>query len=295
MTSCAHDSSDELGRSIPAETFGVLTISYAEHRVPGGAEPMVVVGGVFARHAGVDRRGVLDVLNLPDLPSDDALALTRDNCILVDRVLGEPPGGDPYDTFIELVDAGEIRLGYQDESAPLRLRSFPELYENVTGVTYEGFVPASTVAGRTLQLSGRGSSEVGPFRVALEAPPVPTLIEVAGQPIIGSYSGYDWEGDLNVKWLPAETDPTASGPVMIELVVLQFDRAESLQCMTADTGEVGLPPQGVAALARSVGQDATVRLIVRRLASAQFSTSGLHSGRAYFVARDSVILQTHPR
>ncbi len=292
VASCAEEAPpDEQGRSSPADRFGQLTVSYVEHRVPGGAMPQVHVAGFFARHAGIDRPEVLRILNQPDVPDHALLDMHAGDCKILERQLPRPPLDDPA-AFVELLDAGEIRMRFGPRSARLQRRSFPDLFDSVAGLTYEGSLSGAVtpLGGGTLALDGLGSAEVGNFVVHLEVPPVPRLIAVGERPITSHYAGIDWDDDLQVRWLVAETSPDPAVPVYIELAVLQFDRTISLVCVAPDTGVATLPHEAVAAVGAAVESDSAVRLITRRITKSQFRTDRIHSTDAYFVSRDSVLL-----
>lgn len=292
IASCAEEAPQDVGTSQPADRFGVLTISYSEHRVPGGTEPQVVVGGLFARHAGMPRDEVIHTLNLPDVPDAALLELKLGSCEYVDRNLSIEPGADG-NAFVDLLDAGDIRLRFQMRTERLARRSVPDLFSNVTGITYEGVLhdAAAPILAGPVRVESRGPHEVGSFLVDVNAPPVPRLLEVSGERTSGSYAPIDWDANLEIRWLPAETRPDNSNRVYIELVALQYDRIVSLRCATRDDGFAGLPRDGVAAVGRAVTPDSTVRLITRRIARADFGAAGLHTGLVFFVSRDSVLLE----
>ncbi len=292
LPSCAEEAPPEdLDRSTPADRFAQITVSYVEHRVPGGARPQVHISGFFARHAGIDRGEVLRILNQPDVPDPQLLSMRIGDCKIVERELGRPPVEDT--SFVELLDAGEIRMQFGNRGARLQRRSFPELFTNVNGLTYEGALGGghAPMMGGSLTLRGRGSSEVGDFRVRVEVPPVPRLIALGSSPVSSPYAGIDWDEDLDVRWLVAETSPNHNVPVYIELAVLQFDRTTSLICVAPDTGMATLPHDAVSLIAGSVESDSTVQLITRRISRAGFRTARIHSSEAFFVSRDSVLLK----
>ena len=285
---------DELGRSQPADRFGVLAISYSEHRVPGGVDPQIMVAGFFARHVAIARDEVLYTLNIPDVPDTNLLDMPLGSCRLMDRPLAASVEPDPEHAFVDLLDAGDIRVHVGARGQRLRRRGVPDIFPHVTGVTYEGIVHDATnpVAGGPIRVEGRGSHEVGDFLVDVTPPPVPRLLEVAGQPVTGGYTSIDdWDTHLPVQWLAAEPAAQPSQRVYIELVALRFDRIVSLRCVTRDDGSAGLPREGVAEVGKAATPDASVHLILRRIARSSFATAGIHTGDVFFVSRDSLMVQ----
>ena len=293
LHSCAQDlPPDPQNEAVLEESFGLVMVSYSEHRVPGGAQPQLLVSGFFARHAGLNHGDVLHVLNQPDLPDPAMLNIRTGHCEIVDQLLGLPPTPNPYDSYIELLDVGPVTFAASGHNHHLRMRSFPGLFENVIGVTYEASLPRALTptAGSSVAFRAEGGDTVSGFAVTLEAPPVPRLLQIGGEDVLDAYASIDWSSDLEVKWLPSETQATESGPVYLELAVHQFDRTHSLRCVTADTGAAVLPQIGIQAVLDHATSDATVRFIARRIHRDTFTTGGLRSGDAFYVSRDSVVL-----
>lgn len=291
-SACAEQAPAPLDSSTPADRFAVLSVSYAEHRIPGGAEPQLVLGGFFARHHGISQREVLDILHLPDVPDAPTLGLAPPQCIIVERQLAAPILKDPYESYVDLLDAGELRLEFAGRTERLRRRNFPGLFSAVSGMTYEGSLDSPAPAGGgAMRLEGRGSHEVGDFRVDLRAPPVPRLIEVDGDPVTGAWAHVEWDRPLTVRWLSAETDSSGVAPVFIEIAVLKYDRTIALRCAAADDGRTTIEPRALQQVATHITSSSTVRLVARRISRAPFAAPGIHSGEAFFVSRDSVLLK----
>ena len=292
LASCAEEApQDDLAVSVPADRFGLLTISYSEHRVPGGAEPQLLMGGFFARHAGLTRDGVLSVLNLPDTPGGADLDQPVGSCRYAERELGGTMDDDGG-AFVDLLDAGSVRLTIDGRKVGLRRRSFPDIFGSVSGITYEGALDDPTGTSGAVLVEGRGSYEVGSFMVSVTPPPVARLLEVDGAPVLGTYASLRWDADAEVRWLPQERVVASEPlPVVVEVVALQFNRVASVRCVVDDTGSMLVPRSELQKLAPSATADATVRLVLRRIARARFAAAGLHSGEVMFISRDSVLLQ----
>ena len=281
---------DEMGHSEPASRFGVVALSYSEHPGTHGDTPQLVVSGVFARHAGLSQNDIVALLHLPDVPDDALLELRGTQCHLVTKNV---PANDAEaaNNFADLLDAGDIQINLEGRPESLRRRRLPDLFENISGVTYETATNAPLVAGAQVQMEGRGSHDVGPFKVGLLVPPVPRILEIEGQLVLSGHASADLDGEIELRWSPAEAEPTdATPPVYLELTVLHFDTSISLRCVTPDTGAVTLPAGGVAKVAEQLREGATVRLITRRISSAPLVAEGIDYGQAFLVSRASVLL-----
>ncbi len=275
--------------SLSTERFGVLGVVRAESLVPG-AEEQIVITGVFARQRGFERSLVLDLASLPDVPDPELFALENNRCQVVDRTGGQAPDADEFEAFVDLLDAGDVQVGFGEGGRErLRRRPFPELWAAVNGVTYEGTAPIGAADG-PIALLGRGSPELGDFQVRRALPAVPTLRAVSREPVTTGYASIDWADDLDVRWSPPPTEEP-DVRLIISLEALQYDRTVALRCVTRDTGSALLPVAGVAEVARLATRDATVRLVIRRVAHVRFAVSGLHEADAYFVSRGSVLLK----
>ncbi len=283
---CAEElPSRELGSSAPASRFGHLSITYSEHRVPGGVDPQVIASGLFARHIGVSKTDVVSAIVSSD-GFDDTPVVGA--CRVESRALGLRPGEDH---FVDLVDAGELRVNAPAGSVRLDRRSFPEVYPAVTGLTYEGTLPRPELGEDTpLRIEGRGSYEVGPFVVEATLPAVPSLLAVDGTPVTGPYAAVRWDADLEVRWAVPEPNRRAA-TALIDVVVLGYDRVTTLRCATPDSGLALLPRAGLAALADARQPDATTRLVVQRVRHAPFAAAGIHGGEVVVSSRDAVLVE----
>ena len=280
---------DEIGHSEPASRFGVVALTYSEHPGPKGDTPQLVVSGVFARHAGLSPENIIDLLHLTDVPDAELLALKAPRCKYDEKEL--PKNIAPAaNNFADLLDAGDVRLTLDGGDESLARRRLPDLFENISGVTYEAARNAPLTAGSTVQLEGRGSHDVGRFNVNLEVQPVPRILGIDNQPVLGGHASADLDDELTVRWLPAESVPDAASLVYIELAVLHFDSSFSLRCVTRDVGAATLPAHGVARVAEENGEGATVRLILRRISRSPLKAEGINTGDAFLVSRSSIVL-----
>jgi hypothetical protein len=283
-----HGPEDLMARSQPADRFGLIIVSHSPGPVPGGVAEDLRVGAFFVRHAGFDKTQVLDLINLPDVPEPSMFDLAIGHCEVTERELGEGFEAS-VDSYVDLLDAGDVRLFLDARgTTPLRRRAFPDLFSNVGGVTYEASAMESATRG-SLRIQGKGSRQVGDFVVSLTPTPIPMLRTVAGEPITSNYSGIDWQQPLSIEWSPVQV-PTVNTQTYIELAALQFDRIISLRCRAEDRGRATLPQAGIEAVGRVAGKATTVRLSVSRVRHQRFAAAGLHDGDAFYVSRDSILL-----
>ena len=284
LSACSHESAtDDLNQTIPAHRFGVIALTLSE---TPAADRRVDAAGVFARHAILTRDEVLDVLNLPEVPDDAALVQPRGDCVVVVRSLGRGPAATSDRAFADLLDAGEVRLRTRLGSAALRRHTFPALYDNVDGVTYQGIVAGANLDRDGLVLEGRGSYEVGDFLVEARFPEIPRLRSVGGMPAGSDLGAVPIDEDLELRWSPGPAD----GRVYLELEAPRYDRLATLRCVARDRGRAALPQQGMAELIELAG-DGPLRLTLRRIDRVAFAAPGLHTAEAFVVSRDSVPLR----
>ncbi|MFT7623606.1 MAG: hypothetical protein ACI9WU_002789 [Myxococcota bacterium] len=275
----------------PADRFGLIQVSYEEHRVPGGAKPQLHASGLFVRHVGLSRSSVLSLLDQSPTPVPGMDTVEVGQCVLQSRDLGRP--NEDADGYVELMDAGVVGMELGPRVTRLQHRYWPDRQGYVEGLSYEGALPARSapVATGFLTLTGSGSPRVGNFMVRLAVPPVPRLLTLNDEPITSIWADVDFDQDLELGWVAAETAPEQAGPVYVELAVMHFDRTSSLVCVAPDSGRFTLPRETLQRLEQVVTPDATVRLVMRRAAGSAFAAAGLQTGRALFVSRDSVLLR----
>jgi hypothetical protein len=278
----------------PATQLGLLTIVYSETGIPGSSNPTVIVDGVFSRASGFTHDDVLYAVNLPNTPDRIGTALGTGDCEIVVQRLGQPLTAAGDSPFIELMDVGEIRVRFGTEEYRLTRRSFPELFEQVHGVTYDAVLSDTerNILGNGAMVEGLGSETVGDFRVDIRAPHVPRLLAIDGQPVTTHYASLPWDRDIRVRWLVDErTPPTQAGVVYLELNAIQLDQTASLRCVVEDTGTALLPRTGIQELLPNINDTTTLRMVVRRITEVDFSAPGLHGGMVFFISRDSVLIE----
>ncbi len=277
-----------------AERFAILTVVRSD--AAAGLTEELRIEGFFARQWGLSHLGAVEVVGLPELGDPELFALEVGRCRVVERSMAVTLRGDEHEAFIDLLDAGEVRLRFGEHGTHrLARRPVSELHAAVNGVTYEASLPMAMVAppsggSAVLALEGRGSSELGTFHLTHTLAPPPTIQAVNGEPVTGDYAGIDWSDELAVTWLStgaAEGD----SHLVVSLEALQFDRRVELRCRSRDTGAVVLPAEGVQAVSTLATSETITRLVVQRLARVDFVASGLHEGHAVFAARSLVLLK----
>jgi hypothetical protein len=233
-------------------------------------------------------------LNLGNAIDNHVLALHEGFCHMQVRGFGRLELSEDDTAFIDLIDAGDLRLDTGGAAYRLTRRAYPDIFLEVTGVTYQGIfsVARDQWEESPVKITGRGSLDVGEFSDELTVPPVPRLLEVGGAPVTGEYASLDWEGDLVVRWYSGSHDsaePLAS--VFVEFAVVELERRASLHCRTRDTGLMVLPRATLSELRRHTGDNATVRMIIRRISSDDFSAAGVDAGEIHLISQDAVLLQ----
>ncbi len=294
LVRCAEEVDPEaLLQSEPATRFALVTLTYSERAsAPDAAAPKVMVNGVFARHAGVERDEVLRILNLPNTLDSVTRELVEGACVVTVRDYGDANIGQRDGAFVDLIDAGDLQIRLDGIDRLLRRRTFPDIFPMVSGLTYEGELPNLRdihSLGR-VSIESHGSHEIGNFGASVTAPPIPRLLEVGGSHITTDYASIDWSTDLDIKWQVQNPDPSQS-PVFVEIKVVQLDQSASLHCRVPDKGSAGINLAELAPLANQADDDATISLVVRRVRRTHFMAPKFQLCELTFVSRDAVFLQ----
>ena len=284
----------EYFRQAPTERFGLLVVTYHEDKFGGESRPQVSVGGFFARHAELSQEQVLSILNLPDVLGSNVRSLAHGNCLIKVRGFGDSELSAPESVFVDLLDAGDIRLETGEIDYRLTRRSFPDIFLDVTGVTYEGIFSATHAAWEhaVVSVSSCGSLEVGDFVIQMKMPSVPKLLEIGGVLHSGEYASIDWNQDFLLRW--AGHSPLMNekrGSIFVELSAIELERKVSLHCRSEDTGVMVIPIATLAEIKRHVTGSTTLRMVVRRLGVRKIKAAGVESAELHLISRDSVLLQ----
>jgi hypothetical protein len=225
--------------SAPAQrTLGVLSFHAS-----------TVVGGASERGRGLDRfavearfvrydspfelevRGLLGLADLDVLPPADRCVAGADRGSPVQAVASAGRG-------IDLLDVGRVLLETPGAREELAVRTFPDLLDVMSGVTYGGLVPFAYRPGQTYTV--RGSADRTAW-VAVEGPPGWNDLRVNGMDATaGAAAVLDDSRYLELRWTPWRLQTSD-----VVLTLLWSDAGglpRSIVCHLADDGAFVLPP-----------------------------------------------------
>lgn len=185
---------------------------------------------------------------------------------------------------IEMLDVGAIQIEHLERSIRLEGRRLPELVSGISGVVYgteESFdserTSLSYLPGTTYRIFAPGQDLSG-FEAQLDAPEIPALVLIAGQPLDELVQSEVSE-DLDIEWTPAEVDVDAE--VYIEIRPSAGDQV--LRCHVEDDGFFSVP----AGVMSQLGYDAeSIELSIRRAQVVDVSIDELDRAEIIFAATD---------
>lgn len=260
-------------------TLGVVTFQAAgtvDPQAPGdGAGPAerFVVEARFVRFPQSLESEVREVLGLADL---DALPPT-DTC--AERLRPGATALEPAvrGAEIELLDVGRILARGGGAEHPLAVRTFPDLLDVMSGVTYGGASGLPYIPGRRYDV--RGESDRTPW-VSVNAPPAWDDLRVNGLAVRdGLFGTFDAEPQLALQWIPWSDRPS---DVVLHLTWTGGDGARrGLVCHPADDGEFLLPADAAAQLPPAP-ELADVSLRAERVIRVSFPLDRLDEAEAVF-------------
>lgn len=224
-------------------TLGVVTLhsqAAVDPQAPGGlggSGERFVVEARFVRYPPSLEAEVREVLGLAELdglpPADLCSTRTR----------SATPGLDsaPRGTEIELLDVGRILVRGGGAEHPLAVRTFPDLLDMMSGVTYGGVSTLPYIPGRRYDI--RGESDRSPW-VSVDAPPEWDDLRVNGSSVReGLFGAFDAEPELELEWIPWTDRPS---DLVVSLTWTGGDGARrGLICHPADDGSFRLPASAV--------------------------------------------------
>ena len=260
-------------------TLGVVTfqaVGTVDPQAPGdsaGSGERFVVEARFVRYPQPLESEIREVLGLADLdglpPADTCTERTRPG----GPALGPAARGDE----IELLDVGRIlaRGGGAEHSLPVR--TFPDLLDVMSGVTYGGVSALPYIPGRRYDV--RGESDRSPW-VSVDAPPAWEDLRVNGLAAReGLFGTFDAEPQLELNWIPWTDRPN---DVVLNLSWTAADGARhGLVCHPTDDGAFRLPADAVALLPPAP-ELADLRLRVERVVRVSFPLDRLDEAEALF-------------
>jgi hypothetical protein len=261
-------------------TLGVVTFHAASTIDPQGQAARSAerfnVEARFVRYDPPFESEVREVLGLADL---DALP-PLDECSAAVRVRAASATIDPAapaTAGVELLDVGRIlaRGGGAEEN--LAVRTFPDLLDVMSGVTYGGTSDLPYRPGRRYDV--RGESDRTPW-FSVNAPPAWDDLRVDGMSVgVGLVGSFDPEPRLDLRWIPW-TD--RGSDVVLRLFWTGTDGSpRSLVCHPADDGAFDLPARALAQL--PVAPDlADLTLRIERVVRVSFPLDRLDEAEAVF-------------
>jgi hypothetical protein len=260
-------------------TLGVVTfqaVGTVDPQAPGslvGSGERFVVEARFVRYPQPLESEVREVLGLADL---DGLP-SADSCAVRVR-----PPGPAFETAargaeIELLDVGRILARGGDAEQPLAVRTFPDLLDVMSGVTYGGVSALPYIPGRRYDV--RGETDRSPW-VSVNAPPAWEDLRVNGLAAReGLFGTFDAEPQLELNWIPWTDRPS---DVVLSLSWTAADGARrTLVCHPTDDGAFQLPEDAVAQLPPAP-ELADLSLRLERVVRVSFPLDRLDEAEAVF-------------
>ncbi|MFO0749248.1 MAG: hypothetical protein U1F43_26830 [Myxococcota bacterium] len=266
------------------ERFAVATVALSSARPQGTA----VAQAYFVEHPPGERGALLDFLHVPGAAVAFDAGLAVDTCVVT-----HPRA--PSQAV--LLDAGELTVETAESETILDSSYIPDGYMRVAGLAYEGTVDLGAHASGTFVLAAAGSDEVGPFAVTLNAPPAVRLLSIGGE---SAERGRVLLADelrqgrgLAVAW-EAPSSPY-EGVLAEDVAVVTYERRGfgeewTVACAVKDDGNFVIPAPALQGLA-DLGDDATDRVVVRRIAGASFAAAGIPEGLALAISEDAAYVE----
>ncbi|MBN1771697.1 MAG: hypothetical protein JXB32_10575 [Deltaproteobacteria bacterium] len=260
-------------------TLGVVTfqsVGMVDLQAPGdvsGSGERFVVEARFVRYPQPLESEVREVLGLAEL---DGLP-PADTCAVRARPAGPVLEPAARGAEIELLDVGRILARGGGTEHALPVRTFPDLLDVMSGVTYGGVSALPYIPGRRYDV--RGESDRSPW-VSVDAPPAWEDLRINGLAVgEGLFGTFDTEPQLEANWIPWTDRPS---DVVLSLSWTGADGSRrALVCHPADDGVFQLPADAVAQLpAAPELADLTLRL--ERVVRVSFPLDRLDEAEAVF-------------
>ncbi len=278
-----------------SERFAVISLTYSDAADDDHGEGVVphdrlVSQAYFIDSRGVARDHVLRLLSSPVAGLVD-LEIPVDACVVEQRDVASESAPDEASANVRLLDAGELMLETADRTAMLDSHYFPEMYNAVSGLAYDGLLDDSHAFGfeRPLIVTADGSDEVGEFSVAIEPPSVVHLHSVGGEPAHQARAWLPDDGGLELTW-NAAARRLPEDVAIVRYARRSFDRVAQVTCVAGDDGAFTIP-EAALALLPDLGADQTDRLAIERIHAVPFTGPGMPEGLAVAIARDAVVLE----
>ncbi|MBI5486693.1 MAG: hypothetical protein HY905_05130 [Deltaproteobacteria bacterium] len=262
-----------------SRTLGAVVFQTATTVDPQGASTTserLAIEARFVRYDPPYEAEVREVLGLADL---DALP-TSDGCTAALRVPAAAPAIDPAAATtadVEFLDVGRILARGAGSEELLAIRTFPDLLDVMSGVTYGGTSDLSYRPGSRYVV--KGESDRSPW-FSIGAPPSWDDLRIGGDEVgDGPVGTFDPEPRLDLRWIPW---PDHTSDVVVSLVWTGVDGApRGIVCHPADDGEFDLPAEVLVQLPPAPDL-AGLTLRIERIAGLSFPLDGIDEAEAVF-------------
>lgn len=213
--------------------------------------------------------------------------LEQGECRRIERM--DRVSADHQPVSLHLIDVGDIVVETTQQAMSIQPRQMPDLLSSFYGVIYgsefsrgDDDAAVGYHPGELYRFSADGSSGVGGFDVAMEAPRPMVLVAANGEEIEhGQTVTVSSHQDLELVW---ESRSDESGEVFIDLAEGGVADSARIQCRTDDDGAFSVPSDQLG----QFGDDA--RMEVRRVHRTGVDMEGLDDAEFYFATTDRIRL-----
>ncbi|MBI5498893.1 MAG: hypothetical protein HY907_01510 [Deltaproteobacteria bacterium] len=262
-----------------SRTLGAVVFQTATTADPQGISPAgerLAIEARFVRYDPPYEAEVREVLGLADL---DALP-PADDCTAALRVPAAAPAIDPAATTtagVEFLDVGRILARGGGSEELLAVRTFPDLLDVMSGVTYGGTSGLAYRPGSRYDV--RGEADRSPW-FSIGAPPSWADLRVGGDEVRDGLVGmFDPEPRLDLRWIPW---PDHASDIVVSLVWTGVDgEPRGIVCHPADDGEFDFPTAALIQLPPAPDL-AGLTLRIERIAGLSFPLDGIDEAEAVF-------------
>jgi hypothetical protein len=280
LSSCTEEPMSEESSQKPLVSRGIITASLSRHIEVGSDEPFESfnINGVFARYPSEESKTV-DMLwdrHFVDLD------LSLDSCTAPTPILENrfEQQGLEVERAIELLDVGDLSVGFDGDRKTMPTRTFPDLLKVAVGVIYSADETHGVVFKPNARYDVRatGSDDVELFRVDLDAPADLGVVRVDGTapeedlPLLlrGREVRLTWEGDGYGDEVVASVSWTSLGSPW------------EITCRMRDDGEFVIPRTVTAAMPDPL-MTTDEEINIRRFRQVAFRSAGLSNGSFQFI------------
>jgi hypothetical protein len=227
-------------------------------------------------------------IRLRDLARQDVHALMGESVPVGDVPLGACRSEDSLPSprqeqipegSLELLDAGDLNLYVADGAYRIPSWNFPSVYGVVAGVAYGSDEPLEVQyrPAQEYRLEATGTSEIGPFSVALAAPDELGLLVVAGSEVGVEEPHLEKGVPLELRWEPGRV----ASRIVVVLSYEHFGGERRVLCRPREEGAVDIMPEFTNDLwSPGVSE---IRLVLHRFREESFQAEGLDEGQLTFL------------